>query len=46
MGGDPLAAMVELDDRGADPRVHALVDEGVGDGVVVAVDLEVLSRRV
>ena len=42
MGGDALAAMEELDGRGADPRVHDFVDEGVGDGVVVAMDLDVV----
>jgi hypothetical protein len=42
MGGDPLAAMEEFDGRGADPRVHDFVDEGVGDGVVVAVELDVV----
>ena len=42
MGGDALAAMEELDGRRADARVHDLVDQGVGDGVVVAVNLDVV----
>ena len=41
MGGDPLAAMVELDEGGADPGAHDFVDEPVRDGIVVAVDLDV-----
>ena len=42
MGGDALAAMEELDGRRADPRVHDFVDEGIGHGVVVAVELDVV----
>ncbi len=42
MGRDALATMEQLDGRGADPRVNDLKDEGVGDGVVVTVDLDVV----
>ncbi len=42
MGGDPLAAMEELDGGGGPAGIDELVDEGVGDGVVVPVQLDVI----
>ena len=37
-----LAAMEDLDRRGAEARVDDLVEQGVGDGVIVALDLDVV----
>lgn len=42
VGGDPLAAMEDLDGRGREARIDVLVDEGVGDGVVMPVQLDVI----
>jgi hypothetical protein len=42
MGADALAAMEDLDRAHAGAHVDGLVHEGVGDGVVVAVELDVV----
>jgi hypothetical protein len=42
MRGDPLPAMEELDRRHGQAGVDELVAEGMGDGVVVAVELDVV----
>ncbi len=42
MGADPLAAVEDLDGGGRDTHLHGLVDEGVGDGGVVPVALDVV----
>jgi len=42
MGGDPLAAMEDFDGAHAGAHVDGLVDEGVRDGVVMAVEFDVI----
>src|SRR5262245_22349055 len=42
MGGDPLPTVEDLDGCRGQAGVDVLVQEGVGDGVVVAVDLDVV----
>ena len=42
VGGDALAAVEDLDGRRGQPRIDVLVDERVGDGVVVPVQLDVI----
>src|SRR5439155_12905150 len=42
VGGDAQAAMEAFDGRGREADVEDLVDEGVRDRVVVAVDLDVI----